>query len=194
MLCRRVADMLCRRVGDMLRPCLLVVVLGLLGILLHHVLLHSRLRHVGHFPRRRRRADSEESKSTICSSSKYAFHTFSKTVRILVCFLTQDSHNEIKVSCCPRIRAPEMQQIHEQKRVRSLQPIEAVFIQTKCTHSRKIADCNFSIWIPHITRADSTRYATWILTCSHRCHGDALRMSYAMNNHDVIAFLHFVHG
>ena len=113
MLCRRVADMLCRRVTDMLRPCLLVVVVGLLGILLHHVLVHSRLRHVGHSPRRRRRADSEESKSTICSSPKYAFHTFSKTVRILVCFLTQDSHNEIKVSCCPRIRAPEMQQIHD---------------------------------------------------------------------------------
>ena len=33
----------------------------------------------GHPPRRRRRADSEESKSTICSSPKYAFHTFSKT-------------------------------------------------------------------------------------------------------------------
>lgn len=111
-----------------------------------------------------------------------------------VCFLTQDSHNEIKVSCCPRIRAPEMQQIHEQKRIRSLQQIEAIFIQTKCTHSRKIPDYNFSIWIPHNTRIDLTRYATWILTCSHRCHGDALRMSYAMNNHDVIAFLHFVHG
>ena len=94
MLCRRVADMLCRRVTDMLRPCLLVVVVGLLGILLHHVLVHSRLRHVGHSPRRRRRADSEESKSTICSSPKYAFHTFSKTVRILVCFLTRDSHNK----------------------------------------------------------------------------------------------------
>ena len=159
MLCRRVADMLCRRVADMLRPCLLVVVVGLLGILLHHVLVHSRLRHVGHSPRRRRRADSEESKSTICSSPKYAFHTFSKTVRILVCFLTQDSHNEIKVSCCPRIRAPEIQ-IHEQKRVRSLQPIEAIFIQTKCTHSRKIPDCNLSIWIPHITRIDSTRCVT----------------------------------
>ena len=87
-----------------------------------------------------------------------------------------------------------MQQIHEQKRIRSLQQIEAIFIQTKCTHSRKIPDYNFSIWIPHNTRIDLTRYATWILTCSHRCHGDALRMSYAMNNHDVIAFLHFVHG
>ena len=86
------------------------------------------------------------------------------------------------MSCCPRIRAPEIQQIHEQKRIRSLQQIEAIFIQTKCTHSRKIPDYNFSIRIPHITRVDSTRYATWILTCSHRCHGDALRMSYAMNN------------
>ena len=44
-----------------------------------------------------------------------------------VCFLTRDSHNEIKVSCCPRIRAPEIQQIHEQKRVRSLQQIEHEF-------------------------------------------------------------------
>lgn len=77
-----------------------------------------------------------------------------------VCFLTRDLHNEIKESCCPRIRAPEMQQIHEQKRVRSLQQIEAIFIQTKCTHSRKIEDCNFSIRIPHITRVDSTRCAT----------------------------------
>ena len=111
-----------------------------------------------------------------------------------VCFLTQDSHNEIKVSCCPRIRAPEMQQIHEQKRVRSLQQIEAIFIQTKCTHSRKIPDCNFSIRIPHITRVDSTRYATWILTCLKDCHGDALRLSNTMNNRHVIAFLHFVHG
>ena len=55
-----------------------------------------------------RRADSEESKSTICSSPEYAFHSFSKTIRILVCFLTQDSHNEMKVSCILHIYALEI--------------------------------------------------------------------------------------